>query len=190
MNLNALTAIYDRFAAETRERRAGAVCKVGCAFCCTEMGTVDLTTLEGMMVRDHLAALPRQTRRELEKRVAADLRRRLKGESGPCPFLANDHICRIYPARPFSCRQLYSVRRCGPDGPAVHRAVVKRAQAAIGALQRLDRNGYSGHMSAILDLLKRDDFRRFYREGGFDPARIADLGKAYRLTVHRFVAER
>jgi uncharacterized protein len=51
-NRRALADIYDRFENETRELRRDAVCRPGCAFCCTEMGTVDLTTLEAVAIRE------------------------------------------------------------------------------------------------------------------------------------------
>lgn len=51
-NRRALADIYDRFENETRELRRDAVCRPGCAFCRTEMGTVDLTTLEAVAIRE------------------------------------------------------------------------------------------------------------------------------------------
>ena len=51
-------------------------------------------------------------------------------------------------------------------------------------LQHLDRNGYSGPLSFILELLDDDVFRRFYLAGGFDPARIMAFARPRGLAIN------
>ncbi len=104
------------------------------------------------------------------------------------PFLKEDHTCLIYEIRPFSCRQLYSVEKCGPAGATLHRQAKEMAEKTVKQLQRLDENGYSGHISFILHLLDSREFREFYQSGGFDPSRIRDFGKSSGLLINRMVS--
>ena len=107
----------------------------------------------------------------------------------PCPFLAEDRTCRIYSIRPFSCRQLYSVRPCSATGPTVHRAARELVAETIRRLQALDDTGYSGHLSFVLALLETPGFLRFYRAGGFKPEAVADVGREHRLVINRVMAQ-
>ena len=45
-----LDVIYARYEREVALYKAGAICKPGCAFCCTHFGNVDVTTLEGRII--------------------------------------------------------------------------------------------------------------------------------------------
>ena len=192
MNLTSMTKqlqeIYDRFETAVADYKRDAVCKVGCAFCCTSVGNVDITTLEGMVIRNHVAALPKKLRLRLEKALAGNRREKEKQSLVPCPFLAADRTCSIYAVRPFSCRRLYSVKVCGDTGPTLHREAAALSAAAVRTLQQIDDTGYSGHISHVLRLLEAPRFRKLYLSGGFDPAAIMDFGKARGIVINRFAA--
>jgi Fe-S-cluster containining protein len=183
-----LERLYTDFQVRSAPYRVHAVCRPGCARCCIEVGNVDATTLEGLRIYNHLRHLPRPRRMELTKALARN--RRLKQRPGHvrCPFLQKNETCLIYPVRPFSCRQLYSLTLCGDQGPTVHRQAVALARETVAALQRLDANGYCGHLSFVLELLDDDDFRSFYLAGGFDPARIMAFARPRGLAINRIVA--
>ena len=179
-----LQAIYRDYDAAVRDYKQEAVCRPGCAFCCTHFGSVDMTTLEGLALHNHLASLGAGERVRFQKRLDRNRRAKEKGTSATCPFLSDDQHCVIYEVRPFSCRQLYSLRACNGNGPTVHRQAVELARNAVIRLQQLDDTGYSGHMSFILELLKRKPFRRLYLSGGYDPQRIAAFGKRYGIVIN------
>lgn len=180
-----LPEIYAAYEAAAQGFKQGAVCRVGCAFCCTHYGPLDILTLEGCVIQAWLAARPRSQRFSLFRKIAENRRLKENGQTACCPFLDGRDNCRIYPLRPFSCRQLYSLRRCGDTGPTVHRAALALAQATVRQLQRLDDTGYSGHLTFILALLDQPDFRRNYRSGGFDPSRIMAFAKSHRIVINR-----
>ncbi|GBC63217.1 YkgJ family cysteine cluster protein [Desulfonema ishimotonii] len=185
-----LNAIYAGFEAAAREFKKEAVCRPGCAFCCTDVGSVDITTLEGLVIRDWLTGLSGKQKARMNKRLLRNRQAREAQRVAECPFIAADHTCRIYAIRPFSCRQLYSLKKCGAQGPTVHRQAVALAAETVKTLQRLDDTGYSGHMSVILHLLGQTDFRTLYRSGGFDPPQIMDFGKKHGILINRFAAEK
>ncbi|MEZ4528339.1 MAG: YkgJ family cysteine cluster protein [Desulfobacterales bacterium] len=183
-----LTAIYERFEAESREFWKQAVCRPGCAFCCTNMGNIDVITLEGMIIREHIRDFSSKKKKEMCTRLLRNREEKVKGRTSPCPFLKADQTCLIYEIRPFSCRQLYSLGKCGPAGATVHRQARELAGKTVKNLQQLDDNGYSGHISFILHLLDNREFREFYQSGGFDPARIREFGKSGGLLINRMVS--
>ena len=47
-----ITDIYECFDAAAAPFKAGAVCRVGCAACCIDVGRVDATTIEGLLIRN------------------------------------------------------------------------------------------------------------------------------------------
>jgi uncharacterized protein len=51
-------------------------------------------------------------------------------DARPCPLLASDGRCRIYPSRPFGCRTFFCQDAEGPDGPRSRPA--RDAASAIG----------------------------------------------------------
>ncbi len=91
--------------------------------------------------------------------------------------------------RPFSCRQLYSLRPCEEKGPTVHRQAAALAKETVQKIQRLDDTGYSGHLTYILTLLDDNCFRRLYLAGGFDPAAISAFGKSHGIVINRMVSQ-
>lgn len=184
-----LDGVYRRFQAAAAPFMAGTVCRIGCASCCVDVGRVDATTMEAVVIHRHLRTLSRPRRKEVEKALGRDRRRRRQGPAfARCPFLQKNDTCMIYALRPFACRQLYSLRPCLGKGPTVHRRTVDLARAAVAELQRLDANGYSGHLSFVLGLLDDDDFRRFYLAGRFDPGRVMDFARPRGLVINRMVA--
>ncbi len=185
---NAITKIYDHFEEEAAPFKKDAACKKGCAFCCTDAGSIDITTLEGLRIHKHIAQLPRSQQGALKKAIARDARRREKGQASPCPFLLKNKNCRIYDIRPFACRRIYSLKRCNPEQPPMlHRQVMAVAQEAIGHLQQLDDTGYSGHISYILQMLETPAFTKVYLAGGFQPETIMAYGKSHKIAINRMM---
>ena len=182
----ALQRIYERFEQDASEYKKDAVCKIGCTFCCTDVGNVDTITLEGVIIRERIRQLHRRHRDAITKRVTQNRLQKQKEKIVPCPFLKEDDTCLIYDVRPFSCRQLYSVRKCEGQGPTVHRQARELAKQAVRKMQQLDDMGYSGHLSFILHLLDSPGFLKLYLSGGFDPGKIATFGKAHGLIINRF----
>jgi len=184
-----LNEIYDAYEAMVVSYKKVAACERGCAFCCTDAGSIDITTLEGMAIRDEMVRLPRSRRIGLKKSLATDMKRRLAGKPSPCPFLMKNRGCGIYTVRPFSCRRIYSMHRCSREAPPV---VSRRAMAAaansIGTLQRLDDTGYSGHLSIVLFMLEQPRFLETYCSGAFRPEEIAAFGKSHGIVINRVAA--
>jgi Fe-S-cluster containining protein len=182
-----LFTLYERFERESAPFRQQAFCKAGCSFCCTFMGNIDILTLEGLVILEHIRGLPLESREILKKRISENMTKKENGQKPPCPFLNENNTCLIYRVRPFSCRQLYSVRECsGSNGPMAHRQSVESSRAAVRELQRLDDTGYSGHISYVLHLLEDPSFRRLYQSGGFAPEKVLKFGKAHGLIINRF----
>ncbi len=180
--------IYQRFEAEALEFKKRAICQPACAFCCTHFGSVDITTLEGLVIREWVSRLRGPLKTKITKKLARNKREKEKGGGGTCPFLDKKNHCRIYDIRPFSCRQLYSIRECSERGPTVHRQVMAMAKESIRELQRLDDVGYSGHISFILYMLDKPQFRKVYLAGAFDPGNIMPFGKAHAIIINRVVS--
>ena len=177
---------YDRFERENISFSRQAFCKPGCSFCCTFMGNIDIVTLEGLIILEHIDSQPEEFQAALKKKIAENRTEKEKGHKPPCPFLKENNTCLIYAVRPFSCRQLYSVRECGDSGPMAHRQAVESARSTVREIQQLDDAGYSGHISYILQLLDDISFRKLYLSGGFAPEQIMKFGKAHGLIINRF----
>ena len=54
-----LQTIYDDFESAAASYKAEAACGKGCAFCCSDAGSIHITTLEGLAIRDRINRLPR-----------------------------------------------------------------------------------------------------------------------------------
>ena len=176
---------YDRFERENMPYSQQAFCKPGCSFCCTFMGNIDIVTLEGLIILEHIESQSEEFQAALKKKIAENRAEKEKGLKPPCPFLKENNTCLIYAVRPFSCRQLYSVRECGDSGPMAHRQAVESARSTVREIQQLDDTGYSGHISYILQLLDDTSFRKLYLSGGFAPERIMKFGKTHGLIINR-----
>lgn len=181
---NQLVEIYNRFEKDMRPYKKDALCKAGCSFCCTHFGNVDIITLEGFRIMQYLRGLPKQEQKNLQKKIDNNKKDRENQKTSPCPFLKSDKTCLIYEVRPYSCRRLYSVKKCDDNGPTVHRQAEELSKKTIVKLQDLDSNGYSGHITYILHLLRQPDFLKFYLSGGFNPVQIAAYGKSHGIIIN------
>jgi Fe-S-cluster containining protein len=183
-----LRTIYDRFERESQPFKEEAICKVGCTYCCTDVGNVDTITLEGLVIWERVNNFPESLKQRIKKKIALNRLDKEQSKIARCPFLKTDDTCLIYEIRPFSCRQLYSLKECRGKGPTVHRQAVELAKATVRELQQMDDTGYSGHLTFILHLFERAEFSKSYLSGGFDPGQIAAFGKAHGLTINRFTS--
>jgi len=188
-NTRILDPIYADFDRQAAPFKQAAICRPGCAYCCTHFGRVDVTTCEALVIHDWIESRGRDESIQLRQACQANLEARRHGQAATCPFLSCDRHCRIYPIRPFSCRRLYSLQSCEVRGPVVHRQVMAIADRAINRLQAFDQNGYTGHISVVLHLLNRADFRHSYRRGAFNPKKIAAFGRSHGLIINRRVSE-
>jgi uncharacterized protein len=184
-----LQTIYDRFENEAAPYKAEAACRKGCAFCCTDAGAIDITTLEGLAIAKALAALAKPQRAAIAKKLAKERKQREKGRTVACAFLMKNKACGIYAARPFACRRIYSLKTCSKaQSPILSRQVMEMGDEAIRALQQLDDTGYSGHISYILYMLESDRFLETYLSGEFKPEEVIDFGKTHQILINRMVA--
>jgi Fe-S-cluster containining protein len=179
-----LIALYEEFERRVAPFRAQAVCVKGCADCCIQVGTVAATTLEGMVIREHLKTWSHDALAALHHKLRQNRSDKLTQVFARCAFLDEDQACTVYPVRPFSCRRLYSVKTCGEQGPVIHRRAMALASQTIEVLQDLDPAGCSGHLSLILHLLEKDTFREVYLQGGWNQEKFRGLIERYQLTVH------
>jgi len=184
-----LKQIYDDFEIRAQPFKSDAVCTKGCAFCCTHFGNVDAITLEALIIHEWIETLDKQDQIDIRKKITKNMKKREKRSITRCPFLKKDNTCRIYTIRPFSCQQLYSLRKCTNSGPMVHRQAVELSKQTVKKLQQLDETGYSGHISYILHLIATPDFRTLYTSGGFNPANIMRFGKKYGIIINRMVSK-
>ncbi len=186
----ALKKLYASFAEKTQSYRQGQACQKSCGFCCSDAGTIDITTLEGLQIQRAMDILSRNKKKPLIKRIRKEIRKREKGQIAPCPFLLKNSSCLIYDDRPFSCRRIYSNHRCTKENPPeVHRQVMALAQETVKSLQELDSTGYSGHISYILFMLNTPAFVDTYLKGGFKPEAIMDFGKTHRIAINKMMVE-
>ena len=184
--ISQLQTIYERFESQARPYKAEAACRKGCAFCCTDAGTIHITTLEGLAIREAMAGLAKPQRAAIAKKLAKEQKRREKGAAAPCAFLMKNKACMIYTSRPFACRRIYSLKTCHQAQPPVlSRHVMEMGDKGIAELQQLDATGYSGHISYILYMLASDRFLETYLAGGFKPEEVRDFGKSHQIIINR-----
>lgn len=180
-----LINIYSQFEKDVFDFKKQAVCKIGCADCCKNMATIDITTLEGIIIYERIDSFSSSIKKEIKKRLNQNKFEKEHKKLVNCPFLKEDNTCLIYDVRPFSCRWLYSVKRCNEGPPTIHRQVFEHANKAIREIQQLDDNGYSGYLSFILYLLNRSDFRKTYLLGKFHPEKIVKFAMKHKLSINR-----
>ena len=182
----ALAEIYAAFEEKVSEFKKSAACKIGCSDCCIHVGNVDIITLEGIVIQKMVSAFGKREKKEIRKRLFENRAQRERGGLARCAFLKKDNSCLIYDIRPFSCRRIYSIETCNrSQQPIVHRQAFTIANETIKRLQGLDDTGYSGHMSFILCLLEKPDFKKTYLSGKFDPGKIMTFGKSHGLIINR-----
>lgn len=123
-----LLLLLDTWMASAVSRHSGVIpCRAGCSHCC--YGPFDISAADVEMVREAVAGLPDEARREVEEQAQAQVARyrtelplwsppfdigdideaafdalctTLRAE--PCPCLDQTGRCRIYDARPLVCR--------------------------------------------------------------------------------------
>jgi hypothetical protein len=183
-----LRELYEQYERDVAEFKKAAACEAGCADCCIGVGDIDITTLEGVVIRERVATSDRPLQAEIKAGLAQNKAEREQGKLSRCAFLKGDKTCMIYDIRPFSCHQLYSVKRCNGAPPTIHRQAVNLARQTVDEIQRLDFGGYSGHISYILYLLAKEDFRRRYLHGKSDPQKIVNFGRSHGILINRFVS--
>lgn len=180
-----LLALYREFEEKARAYRESAVCGVGCADCCINVGSVDAVTLEGWIILERMKAMEPGRRSRLKQRIEDNARIKRESTYTRCAFLLDNLSCAIYPVRPFSCRRLYSLVRCGEQGPTVHRQVWQMGEETIAGIQELDDGGYFGHLSHILQLLQDPPFRKAYLSGSSADEAMRKCGHAGDLFISR-----
>jgi len=180
-----LLDLYADYAKIAQPYLASAVCKQGCADCCTMVGSVDITTLEGLIILNYLKALNPNIQKDLNKKLKQNRKTKQQSKFARCAFLQNDDACAIYPLRPFSCRRLYSIRLCGESGPTLHRQAWEAAEQICLAIQQLDNTGYTGHMSYVLQLLNDSTFLKTYLSGEFSPQVIRNFAMNHGIVINR-----
>lgn len=185
-----LKTIYDRFETDTRELKQGKACNKGCSFCCESAGTIDITTLEGLQIRQAMEKMPKARQKTLTRAFRKEIKSRENKQVVSCPFLMKNKACMIYEVRPFSCRRIYSAHVCTKENPpAVSRDVMQRAGKSIGELQKLDDTGYSGHLSYILLMLSVPAFYEVYMSGEFKPNEVMEFGKSHHIGINRMMGK-
>ncbi len=186
-----LPSIYADFETAAAPFKIEAACGKGCAFCCSDAGSIHITSLEGLVIRDRITRLPRPRQVAVKKLLTADMKRRELNKPSACPFLMKNRACLIYDVRPFACRRIYSLKACGKDQPAVlSRQVMAKGDEAINALQRLDDTGYSGHLSYILYMLDTPGFLSTYLDGAYRPEAVMAFGKTHGIVINRVMVQR
>lgn len=184
-----LERIYSGFEDACSQYKKDAACGPGCSFCCTGTGPIDITTMEGLRILERLHSMPKPLQKTVQERLRRNIRNKLHQKEAECPFLQKNDLCMIYDVRPFICRRLYSLKKCGKDqGAVIHVQANTLFSETLRQLQILDSNGYSGHMGFIIELLEDKSFRDFYVSGGFDPARIIEYGKPRKLVINCMVS--
>jgi len=180
--------IYDDFETGAAAYKTDAACSKGCAYCCTDAGSIDVTTLEGLVIRAEIQRLARPLQLKIKKALNRDMQKREACRPNPCPFLMKNRACLIYVHRPFSCRRIYSLHACSQEQPPMlHRAVMKMAADSIRRLHQLDDTGYSGHLSYILFMLDTPKFLETYLAGDYCPEEIMRFGKTHAIKINRTV---
>ena len=176
--------LYDEYERLVEPFKSQAVCEKGCASCCIDVGSVGTTTLEGLIVLEYLRGWDHEAIEEINRNLRKNRREKLDGVFVRCPFLDDKETCRIYAVRPFSCRRLYSLRKCDGQGALVHRQAVALGQRIEKELQELDPDGCSGHLSFILHLLEQEPFRQGYLQGNWKVEDFREIIERYELVVH------
>jgi Fe-S-cluster containining protein len=188
--IHGLQPIYDAFEDAAAPFKEEAACRKGCAFCCSDAGSIDITTLEGLVIRDRVNRLPRQRLVTLKKNLAADMKRWERGKPSSCPLLMKNRACMVYDVRPFACRRIYSLETCGPDRhPVLSRRAMVLGDQTIRTLQMLDDTGYSGHLSYILHMLETPAFLNVYLAGRFNPEAVMAFGRSHGIIINRIIVQ-
>ena len=177
--------LYEKYERLVQPYKSKAVCEKGCASCCIDVGSVGATTLEGLIILEYIQGWDRQALKEINRNLGENRNDKLSQVFSRCAFLDQEQSCRIYAVRPFSCRRLYSVRKCDGQGAVVHRQAVGLGQKIEKELQKLDPDGCSGHLSLILHLLEKNGSRQGYLRENWRTEKFKDIIERYELVVHK-----
>ena len=178
-------ALYDQYERLAEPFKEQAVCEKGCASCCIDVGNVGATTLEGLIILEYLQGWDNLAIEEINRSLRENRSEKLNSVLVRCPFLDEEASCRIYAVRPFSCRRLYSLKKCDGQGAVVHKQAHVLGQKMEKELQELDPEGCSGHLSFILHLLEQETFRWGYLKGSWKVEDFRDIIEGYDLVVHK-----
>lgn len=181
-----LFKLYKNFEKSAGPYFRQAVCHEGCAECCINVGNIDTTTLEGIIILESIKSFSPSRQRKMKVRLEDNSRKKMESRFLRCPFLMRNNSCSIYFTRPFSCRRLFSVELCGDKGPVISKQLWNIGRSIETDIQQLDNTGYTGHISFILELLYDPGFRKTYLNAGFDPDYVKKFAFAHKLTINRF----
>lgn len=84
--MSELGKIYSAFAENTREFKKDAACAKGCGFCCKEAGSIDITTLEGLVIRQAMKDFSRSRQKNLTKNFQQEIKKEKKHSQSPVLF--------------------------------------------------------------------------------------------------------
>jgi hypothetical protein len=101
-----VSQIYQAFDVDIAAYRGEAACSKGCAYCCTDAGRIDITTMEGLIIRDAIGRMPRPRQNQVKKALARDMIKRETGQPSACAFLQKNSACittAIQATCPISC---------------------------------------------------------------------------------------
>jgi hypothetical protein len=182
-----LQDLYEQYERKVSDFKKMAACEIGCADCCIDVGNIDITTLEGIVIHEQMTSFGELLYAQIKNRLAKNKSEREEKKLSRCAFLDANKRCIIYDIRPFSCRQLYSVKRCNGAPPTIHRQAVELAKQIREKIQQLDAKGYSGHISYILYLLDDKRFRKRYLSGKSEPKKIEAFGRSHGILINRYL---
>jgi Fe-S-cluster containining protein len=172
---------YDTFSKEVRN-----VCTIGCATCCTQH--VAVTTLEAYYILEWLKenhtldllkgldqiskdrlSRPAVTTNELAYKCLNQIEppeEEFPSPSASCLFLdETDKTCMIYAVRPFSCRMIFSERKCDEVGHATLDPMALTINSTLlQVVEHIDAGGLFANMIDVLlffgDKKNFDDYLR------------------------------
>ncbi len=111
-------------------------CMVCPSFCCRMAGDVEVYKPDIRRLADHLGLTVQEFRKKhVLKPQRGSKFVRIKAEEDACPFLAADHRCSVYEARPKNCRGYV----CWDQNDMTVYGFASMAQLPIKTLHRQDR---------------------------------------------------
>ncbi len=81
-----LSDIYHTFETNTLEYKKDNACEKGCGFCCKEAGKIEITTLEGLVIRNAMKGFPKARQKTLTKLFRQEIKKREKKVMAPPVF--------------------------------------------------------------------------------------------------------
>lgn len=178
--LKKIYKIHDRFALDAQW-----ACHSGCVTCCT--CNVTATTMEGLLVYDHLISTGQRNQLEnimvswpsgrFQPKITLNHMVALcaQGEEPPdethdpsagiCPLL-KEELCSIYPVRPFGCRAMLSAADCSLGGEArMSPFMLSVNNVVMQYLEAVDQPGGTGNLIDVLRYFSVDAHHEAYLQG-------------------------